>query len=231
MSPAVATPPGLASGGMEAPHGAGDGAGPGGWLTERQARERLGGLGLDPESARRVLVAGLAGPVVRTRAATLYDAGRVQRLIERASPSAAAPEPHMEMFVARMAPGRLDVRLPLDDQLEAARGGWRLGTWTAGYLAIIGGARGYLPFLATVGGIVALGAEITGSESAGRRDGRDARHAFTLRPAGPWFDQWRGVRLPTGQGGGAWRIIGPPGALLASRPRARRDRGGARWPH
>jgi hypothetical protein len=204
----------------------------GGWLTERQARERLGGLGLDPESARRVLKAGLAGPVVRTRGATLYDACRVQQLIERASQSKqAAPEPHMETFVARMAPGRLDVRLPLEEQLDAVRGGWRLGIWTAGYLALLGGDQGYFPFLATVGGIVALGAEITGSESAGRRGGRDARHAFILRPAGPWFDQWRGVRLATGRGGGAWRIIGPPGAILVSHPHASRDQGGTRWPN
>jgi hypothetical protein len=204
----------------------------GGWLTERQARERLGCLGLDPESARRVLVAGLAGPVVRTRAATLYDASRVQELIERARPSAGAmPEPHVETFVARMAPGRLDVRMPLDEQLDAVGGGWRLGIWTAGYLAIVGGMRGCLPFLATVGGIVALGAEITGSESPGRRDGQDARHAFTLQPAGPWFDPWRGVLLPTGQGGGAWRIIGPPGAILVSRSRASRDQGGMTWPN
>lgn len=204
----------------------------GGWLTERQTRERLGGVGLDPESARRVLVAGLAGPVVRTRAATLYDASLVQQLAERASqPAQALPEPHMETFVARMGPGRLDVRLPLEEQLDAVRGGWRLGTWTAGYLTVIRGVHGHLPFLATVGGIVALGAEITGTESAGRRDGLDARHAFLLRPAGSWFDPWRGVRLATGQGGGAWRIIGPPGAVLVSRSRASRDQGGTTWPN
>lgn len=201
----------------------------GGWLTERQARERLGGVGLDPESARRVLVAGLAGPVVRTRAATLYDASLVQQLAERASqPVQALPEPHMETFVARMGPGRLDVRLPLEEQLDAVRGGWRLGTWTAGYLAVIRGVHGHLPFLATVGDIVALGAEITGTESAGRRDGLDARHAFLLRPAGRVVVR-PVARCPPGHGTG-WRRLADhraarcgPRVTLPGQPRSGRN--------
>jgi hypothetical protein len=57
------------------------------------------------------------------------------------------------------------------------------GSTSAGSRASARGACGGLPWIATVSGLVVLGAEV-----AGWRTGEQGTFVFDLRPPGSWFD-------------------------------------------
>jgi hypothetical protein len=64
---------------------------------------------------------------------------------------------------------------------------------------------GYFPLVATVCGYVVASAEVVEVYLQGTRS--EPRGAFRLRPAGEWFEAFRGRRLVTGPGR-PWWIFG-----------------------
>ena len=197
-------------------------------LSQREAVERFTALGLDRESARRVLVCGLVPPVRRGRGTTLYDERDVQAFLDRQRTDL---PPWEEQFVVvlRTQPRRadadspvgwsgIDLTAPREEQLVAARAGGRgMSGVTQAYVALRAERDGAVPMLATVGGFVALAAEILGAVP--RDDSERRRPAWRLRAAGPWAEQWLGLFLPTGRGGSSWRILGSRTNVFVSRPR------------
>lgn len=200
-------------------------------VSGREAAERLGALGVDRQAARRALLAGLAGRGERRRGALLYDAARVDAVAERAAEEmdlgAADDLPEQcraGTFVVRLppriddtGPGRtwrgVDLHVPLKEQHDAARMWFRTSVWTRTMIRMRAERDGHVPFVATVGSFVALGADITGV------DLEDRGVAFRLSEPGEWFDAWRGRRLATGAGG-PWQWWAPQA-----------NAGAGRWPH
>lgn len=178
-------------------------------LSRREAcdllRERAG---IDRETARRVLAAGLAGPGIRLRGSILHDRAAVESLASRPLLGPWMPEVCRQgTFVARLGQRRADASAPEAEQLRAASGPWRLSALARVKLHVMVDGRGFLPFVATTGGFVVLGAEVVGVTGA----------HLSLRPPGDWFDSWRGGRLPTAPGPpwqmwptGLWELASSP---------------------
>ncbi|GEP34589.1 hypothetical protein NSZ01_23570 [Nocardioides szechwanensis] len=82
--------------------------------------------------------------------------------------------------------------------------GWDLSVWTRLWIRIVCERDGWLPFVATVGGFVALGAEITAVAQTSPR-----RCRLELRDPGAWFETLRSTRFPTGPGRD-WVLRGSP---------------------
>jgi hypothetical protein len=140
------------------------------------------------------LDSGLAGQPLRTTAAHLYDEARVRDLVDRPAinwPSVIAACP-IGILVARR---HLDPTRSRDQLIEELSGGWtEISPWTWLALTLRVDAHGSLPFLATVAGVVVLGADIVGTRagSGGPR--------LDLATPGPWFDRFQGSRLLMGSG-------------------------------
>lgn len=163
-------------------------------LTERQAAELLGELGLPRERARRALLAGIAGRGIRTRAATLYEEAEVRALMKPPiDGSELAPECQRGMFVARV--GAADLLAPMQAQRDAVRMHWQINPWVRVHLSIRIEEKGFVPFLATMSGFVVLGGDIIG----GSLDDEFGA-ALDLDEPGHWFDPLRGRRFLTGPG-------------------------------
>ena len=111
---------------------------------------------------------------------------------------------------------------PVQEQRDAARGWWHLGDRIHVLIRAVGAVKG-MPFVATCGGLVVLGAEITGMDQglveegghiSEEREGAASQRqrytrlasAFTLADPGPWFDGQYGRRWLTGAGG-PFRLI------------------------
>jgi hypothetical protein len=180
-------------------------------ISGRRAAARLEAAGLTNRQARRVLAAGFAGAPVRTSAALLFEQESVEAL-------AAWPVLSDDLVAAALPGGAFVARRDVDllpgapDLVEALRGGWALSPLTAVWIRVRIGSHGHLPLVATVGGFVAGGAEITGLVTAGA-----SGYRLDLRAPGPWFDALAGRRLPTGPGR-PWVVLG----WQPSTPRGRR---------
>ncbi|RLV48909.1 hypothetical protein D9V37_09940 [Nocardioides mangrovicus] len=139
-----------------------------------------------------MLASGLAGSPRRQGRALLYETHRVAALASRPVLGAATlrRECPRGWFVARRGePARLATRA---DQLSALSEGWDdVSFWTMFAMGYdLDRSRGPFAFIATVGGCVYLGADLVGLQ--GRR--------LVLADPGPWFEVFRGTRLPTGPG-------------------------------
>ena len=186
-------------------------------MTGRQAAEQLGALGLDRESARKALLAGVAGPATRAGTTVLYDADRVgelasgeHRRIDRLEVEELPEACRRGMVVVRLTPRRpdpgperawqgADLLAPREEQLDAARMWFRMSPWTRVLIrhrAGTGGGAG-VPFVATVGTLVVLGADITGVDAGYPRGA-----ALRLAEPGEWFETWRGARFEEGRAAG-----------------------------
>ena len=179
-------------------------------VSARGAARILGTVGVHREAARRLLALGFAGEPIRTSSALLYDEARVEALARWPLVTAEEARRHCSsgVFVARRD---VDVREPLVDQLAGLRRDWPLAFWKPVGLTMYAERDGYYPFVATVGGFVALGANIVAADLDPSRPGhRPTRVAeptvLTFEEAGAWFDNFRGHRFPTGPGR-AWRIL------------------------
>lgn len=198
-------------------------------MTGREAAECLGRLSLGREPARRALLAGVAGPGIRTRGTLLYEATEVHAAVERAlDPPVPGWADGAATFVGRVAPRTpepdgswrawrgADLTAPAGEQRDAVRAWWHLSIWTRVWIGSRSRLHGFFPFIATVSGFVAVGADIVSldqsldGEAAGmlrakpraRPSYRPAMPtAFVLREPGTWFDPLRGRRLGTGPGG------------------------------
>jgi hypothetical protein len=198
-------------------------------ITGREAGRALSALGVDRESARRALLAGVAGPGERIGGLLLYDHARVEELVSRVGarpeldPGALDPICRRGVFTARVGPRReeaspyrawkgADMTAPTSEQLDGVRLWWQLSTLTRVLLKSRVERDGYFPFLATVAGFVVVGADIVGLEP-----GRPEGTAFCLREPSPWFDTFRVARLPVTQGG-PWQFWSPQIAAARALP-------------
>ena len=172
-------------------------------ISARGAAARLSTIGMSRRQARLALGAGLAGEPLKTPAATLYDAARVEDLLARPVVAAGAVfrECPFGLFLDRRV---TDVRR-LAEPSPSAVEDLRLGPWAAALLKLSIGQDGPLPYVSTVCGFVVLGAEIVDVTS-----GANGRHRLHVADPGPWFDAWRDRRWPTGAGR-EWSWVGRPG--------------------
>lgn len=210
--------------------------------TERQATRHLAVPGVGRDGARSALKAGVAGRPLEVSNALLYDADAVRGALGRMDPPCELRlRTRRPIFVARVCPRIADVEsgwrswrgadvlAPRPEQLDAARGWWHLGERTRRLVRILGPERG-VPFVVTCGGIVVLGAEITGIDqdlvaegtamsearrSSSRQGSSYSRlaRAFVLDDPGAWFDGQLGRRFTLGPGG-PFRVVfgrGPAG--------------------
>lgn len=204
-------------------------------ISTREAARHLHGIGLTRRQTDRLLGAGFAGEPLRTAGAMLWHEGRVHELasrpwVEETGLDEVCPQ---GLFVARR---HVDLRAPATDQLAAVRGDWDLSLLTRVFVKHAVGQHGLLPFVATVTGFVALGAEIvdvTTTVRTTRATTGSPRQVTTLdleRP-GAWFEHLRGRRLPSGPGR-PWVIRGWQPFTERTRrglptPLAERDVGGS----
>ncbi len=160
-------------------------------ITARRACQTLSRDGVSTWSAARVLASGLAGEPVLTQSLVLYDEARVTELAQR--PSLRWPDVEERcrpgLFVSRRG---FPATASRQDRLAALTREWGSVSpwqWVAVDLQIR--RHGSFPFLATVGGLVVLGADIV--ELKGRSE-------LVLDRPGAWFEEWEGCWLPTGPG-------------------------------
>jgi hypothetical protein len=177
-------------------------------LTGRQAADVLGSAGLSREQARRLLHTGLAGPAIRTRGALLYDADRVMELANwpAIDPTTIDPLCQSGVFVARLPD--LDACAPPADLEARVADGWQVSATMRLQLRVQARRAGCVPFVATVSGFVAFGADLIDVRTMPAPTRPEQRCRLELQPAGTWFEGLRARRLVTSPGG-AWTLWVP----------------------
>ncbi len=160
-------------------------------ISGREARAMLEAAGFSTRHARTALNSHLAGPPIRSAVVHLYDETLVRDLAER---------PVVDWLgLSRVCPdGFLVTRRDLDlsvarEELVAqvSRGWDGMSPWMRVAMSLRVARRGSLPLLATVAGVVVLGAEIVSA-----RDHSGVR----LGSPGAWFAGLQGARLSLGPG-------------------------------
>jgi hypothetical protein len=164
-------------------------------ISTREAAQILAATGLTRDRARWLLQAGFAGEGMRTRGSLLYDEARVRALLEwpAVDPSALDGARRSGIFLAR-------VMGPIDGRT------WNLSPYTRLQIRLAIETQGYLPFIATVCGFVASGANITAVWPGSSGSGEDS--TLDLDEPGEWFAPFRSSRFVTGPGG-AWLLWRP----------------------
>jgi hypothetical protein len=170
-------------------------------IGARRARELLVRDGVSTWSAARVLESGLAGEPIRTGSAVLYDEARVVELAGR--PSVGWPDID-DLCPAGLFVSRRDfpATAPRADQLSALCMGWsavNMFAWVGMTLRIP--HLGPVGFVATIGGLVVLGADIVETRSFSE---------LVLAPPGPWFESAAGHWMPSGPGRPWLLTLGAP---------------------
>ncbi|WP_067437509.1 hypothetical protein [Nocardioides jensenii] len=182
-------------------------------LSARQAAAVLVDMGVTRASARRALLAGVAGPGLRLRGSLLYDERRVRALVR---PHLQAPDlvesVQRPCFVARVGEGVLqtgngeaqtseEVRRCEEQARRALEPGWHMSWLTRMLLGLRVERRQPMAFIGLVGGFLAIGAEVTaihGSQRdhAGTAQAGMQQATLTLEAPGAWFEQFAGRHLP-----------------------------------
>lgn len=169
-------------------------------ISGRQAAGVLATLGLNLPQAQQVLRAGLAGEPLQTSNALLYEKDRVQALADRRGVrvdevDAACP---CGLVVVRLGRGQpMCVTSSWAERADLARGPWDLSVARRIRIRLAAERLGGFPLVATLGGFVVLGADITDIRGAGPQDGRSV---LDLDPPGPWHATFDERRLPSGPG-------------------------------
>lgn len=207
------------------------------WLTQRAAALQLhDDLGLHPETARRLLAAGLLGRPRATSVAVFHHRDDLDAFVARQREHRPLPEPDRNLVFVRVGNGRVRSDPTEQRQLDRLADGWRMSpTWRALCRGLVKAGLPPAGFVVTMGGFVVAGADIMGAEWAGEQiDGAD-RHTvsplltrFDLRPPGEWYDEWRGRLLPSRAGGAALRVWAL--GMRAPWERPPRQRPGSRTP-
>jgi hypothetical protein len=167
-------------------------------VSARGAAEIIQGVDLGREEVRRLLQAGLAGPGLRTPGAVLYDEERVRELatwppVREAVIDELCP---FGLFVGRVARGRsIDLAADWTIRSTAVAGGWDLSIFDRVLLTSRIARFGPMPFLATLCGYVAMGAEVVDLEVEG-----GGRTRFGLAEPGEWYEAFGKRRLRQGAG-------------------------------
>ena len=170
------------------------------YVSGREAAIILSGAGLSRDAARCALAGGLAGEPLRLKGSLLYDVHLVREL-------AARPHAQASKMTRLCRRGTFVARLnPLSP--PRSEPGWYVSPWARVWIRHSISTVGYYPFVATVSGFVVQGAEVIDVEL--HPHGIQVRTSFVTRPAGEWYDAFRGKRFSTGPGG-PWLIWrGPP---------------------
>jgi len=182
------------------------------WVSMREAAELLAEIGINRESARVAMNAGLVGGVRRAGGARLVRERSVRAVIDRARQPPTPTPDHEEarrhgVFVARLGPCRetpeedwrawrgADLTAAPEEQRLAASGWWSLNALArAGFRGLAeGGVR--QPFVGVLAGIAVVGAEIVGL-TQDRESPHGRRCRFELAPpTGDWYAQLEGRQL------------------------------------
>jgi hypothetical protein len=147
--------------------------------------------GVSPWTALQVLGSGVAGEPVHAGAMSFYDQAKVEELAARPMvrwPDAMKWSPG-GFFVSRRS---FPATSPRAEQVAALTGGWgSISPWEWVTAGLQLKQHGALPFVATVGGLVVLGADIVELRGLSQ---------LVLEEPGPWFDDVAGRWFPTGPG-------------------------------
>jgi hypothetical protein len=168
------------------------------WITQREAATVLAGIGLGRAQARHLLTSGLAGPVSRISGAMLYDAEQVRGLAARefVDDEVLTRVCPRGLYIARLARGTTgDATHSWEARARSLASQPPMTPMTRALIGARITAGGSMPWVVTISGLVAFGAEATSL----RRDG-SGRSVFALDPPGPWFGALDGRWLPTGRG-------------------------------
>lgn len=183
-------------------------------LSANQAAELLhAAVGISVRSAREVLATGLAGPPTRLRGMHLYPADTVQRLALRrpVRRDALTSLTGGELLVLRLGSGSgFRVSAPVEVREAAVQRHFRPSPLLRVHLRRRIAEHGALPMIATVGGFVVLGADVTDLHPS--PDGGSPPPSL-MRMAGPgdWFAGFEERWFGTGPGGPwrLWKVGGP----------------------
>ncbi len=203
------------------PHDCHDPHDPHDWLTQRAAAWQLHeDLGMHPETARRLLVAGLLGDPRNTSLASFHRRDVVDAFVADQRARTPLAQPDRNLVLVRVGNGRVKYGATEQHQLDRLADGWRMSpTWRALCRGVVAAGGKPAGFLVTLGGFVVAGADILGAEWSGAQLTQDQEPGseptpqmsflltrFELRPPGPWYEDWRGRLLPSQRGGAALRV-------------------------
>ena len=139
------------------------------WLTQRAAAHVLHeDLGIHPETARRLLVAGVvAGPRV-TSLATFYRRDAIDAFVAAQRTRAPLPVPDRNLVFVRVGNRRVLIGATEQHHLDRLSGVWRMSpTWRALCRGVVAAGHPPVGFLITLGGFVVAGADIVDARWAG----------------------------------------------------------------
>jgi hypothetical protein len=155
-------------------------------------------IGLAPEQSRQLLIAGFAGTGQRAGRATMYDERQVRALASRPFVDLdrlAGVCPH-GLYIARLSRSTgFDLAWPWRRQADVVASQPWMPPLTRATINVRIAAWGCLPWVATISGFVAFGADATGVQRA-----TDGTTCFRFREPGGWFDFLTGTCFPTGRG-------------------------------
>jgi hypothetical protein len=182
-------------------------------ISQREAAGVLDQGGVARRQARDLLRAGFVGAPIRAGNVCLYDRAAVEDLASW--PRLSLPELDRlcpaGVFVARRAP---DLTADRATQLASVSAGWQMSPWTWLWLSTKVDACGSVPFVATVAGYVALGADIAAAE---RPEAAVGTTSLVLAEPGAWFEGVRRRRVQTGPGR-EWVLREPPRRVAPDAP-------------
>jgi hypothetical protein len=171
-------------------------------VSARGAAEILRGVGLGREDARHLLLAGFAGPGLRTRSALLYDEERVRSLTTRPwlDDDVIDEMCPFGMFVGRVARSRpIDVTGDPSALRDAVSRGWRVHLLSQILITTRIERYGPTPFLATMCGYVAVGADVVEVQAD-----ESGSISFMLTEPGAWFEPFDQRQVLAGAGRGCF---------------------------
>jgi hypothetical protein len=186
-------------------------------VSRREAVRILRPVVRGEAQARSLLASGLAGEGVSTGLGKLYDDARVRSLLDR-------PLVDEDDLVRHRLPGLYVARLARDVAFRAGDP-WpeiaaavsrmpEMPPLSAALLGVQVRAFTRLPWVATVAGYIALGADLVGFER-----GEDGTNRFVLQQPGAWWAFLSDRRFPTRPGGRPWHVWMPPPDSGESAPR------------
>ncbi|MDT0201018.1 hypothetical protein [Nocardioides sp. AE5] len=165
-------------------------------VSARQASSMLGTLGISRQSARRALLAGIAGRPIRSAGALLYREDRVRSLVKPAlDPDALPPPLHNGVIVGALTTGP-DLGVPARATSQGMKTEVNIALITAALLRFAVKLGHPIPYVATVAGFVVAGAEVAGIAPVDAEQGHVARRStnnagvrvrLALRPPGDWY--------------------------------------------
>ena len=177
-------------------------------VSARGAAEILRSIGLGREEARRLLLAGFAGPGERTPGTLLYQRERVRSLTtwQQVEDSTVDDRCPAGLFVGRISRSRsFDATADWRTRADAVSHGWHLSLLHRILISTRVERYGPMPFVATFCDYVALGAGIVDVTA-----GADDKTRFTLAEPGGWFEEFAQRRLLAGAGRSCFIWDWPP---------------------